>query len=84
MNVTTINQFENLKKEYPDALFLFKAGSCYECYEQDAEAAARLLDITLTKCFSMKYALFPCHALDTYLPKLIRGGFRVGIIENRS
>ena len=83
MNITTINQFENLKKQYPDALFLFKAGDCYECYEQDAKAASEILGITLTKCYSMAYALFPSQALDTYLPKLVRNGYRVGILENK-
>ena len=82
MNATSISQFESLKKQYPDALFLFKAGDCYECYAQDAEAASRILGITLTKCYSMAYALFPNNALDTFLPRLVRNGYRVGIVEH--
>jgi len=84
MNPTNFNRYESLKEQYSDALFLFRVGDFYECYEQDAVAAADILGITLTNWFNKQYAAFPFHALDTYLPKLVRNGYRIGIVEDKS
>ena len=84
-----MKQFLDLKSKHPDALFLFRTGDFYETYQQDAEKAAKILGITLTKSTkqkgsdgnAVKMAGFPYHALDTYLPKLIRAGERVAICD---
>jgi len=77
-----LKQFLDLKQKHPDALLLFRTGDFYETYKQDAEKASKILGITLTKSSKTKdeqgkplvMAGFPYHALDTYLPKLIRAG----------
>ena len=76
--------FKELKDMHPDALLLFRCGDFYETYEHDAEIAAEVLGITLTvrKDDHQKMAGFPNHALDTYLPKLIRAGHRVAICDS--
>lgn len=78
-------QFHDLKQKHPDAILLFRCGDFYETYEDDAEACANILGITLTKRSNVDYdsrmAGFPYHALDTYLPKLIRAGRRVAICD---
>lgn len=82
-------QFMDLKKKHPDALLLFRCGDFYETYDKDAENAAKVLGITLTKSTRttdkdgkpLAMAGFPYHALDTYLPKLIRAGHRVAICD---
>ena len=78
-----MKQFCELKAKHPDALILFRCGDFYETYEHDAEVCAKELGITLTKRSSddTKMAGFPYHALDTYLPKLIRAGHRVAICD---
>ena len=76
-----IKQYADLKAKHPDALLLFRCGDFYETYEDDAKAAADILGITLTKRDSIRMAGFPYHALDTYLPKLIRSGKRVAICD---
>ena len=70
-----------LKKKYPDRLVLFRFGDFYETYEDDAQLVSDCLGITLTKVHKtgLRMAGFPYHALDTYLPRLIRAGFRVAI-----
>lgn len=82
-NTTLISQYEELKRKHPDALLLFRCGDFYECYDEHAEKAAECLGITLTVRTSTgrKMAGFPYHALDTYLPKLIRAGHRVAICD---
>lgn len=62
---------------HPDTLLLFRCGDFYESYQEDAESASRILGITLTR----DKAGFPYHALDTYLPKLIRAGHRIAICD---
>lgn len=62
-------------------MLLFRCGDFYEMYEDDAQVAADLLGITLTRQGSMRMAGFPHHALDTYLPKLIRAGHRCAICD---
>lgn len=81
MTTTIFQQYKELKKKHPDALLLFRCGDFYETYCEDAENAAKTLGITLTKTNDLKMAGFPYHALDTYLPKLIRAGYRVAICD---
>lgn len=81
-----MKQFLSLKAKHPDALMLFRCGDFYETYSTDAVEAAAILGITLTKRANGKektieMAGFPHHALDTYLPKLIRAGKRVAICD---
>ncbi len=82
-----MKQFFELKAKHPDAVLLFRCGDFYETYSQDAVEAAEILGITLTKrnngnqSKSLEMAGFPHHALDTYLPKLIRAGRRVAICD---
>ena len=79
-NNTLISQYEELKRKHPDALLLFRCGDFYECYDEHAVKAAEVLGITLSVRNSTG-AGFPYHALDTYLPKLIRAGVRVAICD---
>ena len=72
-----MKQFLDLKAKHPDAVMLFRCGDFYETYSTDAIIAAEILGITLT----IEMAGFPHHALDTYLPKLIRAGKRVAICD---
>jgi hypothetical protein len=75
-----LKQFESLKAQHPDALLLFRVGNFYESYQADAIKASKHLGITLTKNKEgLEMAGFPHHALDIYLPKLIRAGERVAI-----
>ena len=76
-------QFEEFKKKHPDALLIFRCGDFYETYEDDAQIASEVLGITLTldSKNKRKMAGFPHHALDSYLPKLIRAGQRVAICD---
>jgi len=82
-----MQQFFDLKAKHPDALLLFRCGDFYETYCEDAVTAAQILGITLTKrnngagVKGDEMAGFPHHALDTYLPKLIRAGKRVAICD---
>lgn len=78
-----LKQFQELKAKHPEAVLLFRCGDFYESYMEDAEICAQVLGITLTKRSSDNIAMagFPYHALDTYLPKLIRAGKRVAICD---
>ena len=81
-----MKQFLDLKAKHPDAVMLFRCGDFYETYSTDAVVASEILGITLTKRANGKgktieMAGFPHHALDTYLPKLIRAGKRVAICD---
>ena len=78
-----LQQFDELKAKHPEALLLFRCGDFYESYREDAVALSEVLGITLTKRSSdnINMAGFPYHALDTYLPKLIRAGKRVAICD---
>ena len=82
-NNVHVSQYEELKRKHPDALLLFRCGDFYECYDEHAEKAAECLGITLTvrNSTGRKMAGFPYHALDTYLPNLIRAGHRVAICD---
>ena len=81
MDETIKKQFDELKAEKPDVLLLFRVGDFYETYEDDAVTASDVLGITLTKHGGMRMCGFPHHALDTYLPKLVRAGKRVAICD---
>ena len=80
-----MKQFYDLKAQHPDAVLLFRCGDFYETYCDDAVTASKVLGITLTRrnnkgsAAAIEMAGFPHHALDTYLPKLIRAGKRVAI-----
>ena len=81
-----MKQFFELKAKHPDAIMLFRCGDFYETYSEDAIVASEILGITLTKrangqAKSVEMAGFPFHALDTYLPKLVRAGKRVAICD---
>ena len=81
-----MKQFRDIKAQYPDAMLLFRCGDFYETYCEDAVRAAKILNITLTHrsngaSDATEMAGFPFHALDTYLPKLVRAGLRVAICD---
>ena len=79
-------QYNRIKKQYPDTILLFRVGDFFETFDEDAKTASKVLGITLTKRANGKaenvpLAGFPHHAIDTYLPKLVRAGYRVAICE---
>jgi DNA mismatch repair protein MutS len=81
-----MDQYYRIKGKHPDAILLFRVGDFYETFESDAVAVSKILGITLTKrangsASKIELAGFPYHALDTYLPKLVRAGQRVAICE---
>lgn len=81
-----MRQYFEMKKKHPDAILLFRVGDFYELFGEDAQDASKILGITLTsrangKADRIYLAGFPHHALDTYLPKLVRAGRRVAICE---
>ena len=81
-----MRQYVEMKSKHPDAILLFRVGDFYETFSDDAIAASEILGITLTKrangsAQSVELAGFPHHALDTYLPRLVRAGKRVAICE---
>ena len=86
MNTPMMKQFVEMKSKHPDAILLFRVGDFYETYLQDAITASEILGITLTRrsngaAAATEMAGFPHHALDTYLPKLVRAGKRVAICD---
>ncbi len=79
-----MKQFKQLKEKNPNAILLFRCGDFYECYREDAKAVSEVCGTTLTfRDFGehVDFTMFPHHALDTYLPKLIRAGKRVAICD---
>ena len=81
-----VEKFNELKAKHSDAVILFRVGDFYETYCEDAKRLSEVLGVTLTRQAKTKMDLagFPCHALDTYLPKLIRAGLRVAICDDIS
>ena len=81
-----VKMFNELKAKHPDAVILFRVGDFYESYFEDAKKLSEVLGLTLTRQAKTKMDLtgFPYHALDTYLPKLIRAGLRVAICDDIS
>lgn len=85
-NTPLMQQYQEMKKKHPDAVLLFRVGDFYEIFGKDAVTASEILGITLTRRQTgidsrIELAGFPHHALDTYLPKLVRAGERVAICE---
>lgn len=82
MSKSLMEQFQDIKKQYPDAILIFRCGDFYEIYHEDADKASKVLNITLTnRGDGVHLCGFPFHALDRYLPKLVRAGFRVAICD---
>jgi len=86
MSTPLMRQYQQVKAKHPDTILLFRMGDFYETFEEDAKIAARVLGITLTKrgngaAGEVPLAGFPHHALDAYLPKLLKAGHRVAICE---
>ena len=81
-----MKQYNDIKAKYPDAILLFRVGDFYETFGEDAVKASKILGITLTKRANgqatfIELAGFPHHSVDTYLPKLVRAGYRVAICD---
>ena len=81
-----MTQFHKVKNEHPDTILLFRVGDFFETFEDDAVTASKVLGITLTKrangkASSVPLAGFPHHSIDTYLPKLVKAGYRVAVCE---
>ena len=79
-------QYFKIKEANPDTILLFRVGDFFETFEEDAKTASKVLGITLTKrangaAGDVPLAGFPHHAIDTYLPKLVRAGYRVAVCE---
>lgn len=87
MSVTPLMaQYSRIKENYPDTILLFRMGDFFETFEEDAKIASKVLGITLTKrangaAEDVPLAGFPHHAIDSYLPKLVRAGYRVAVCE---
>ncbi|MBI1939055.1 MAG: DNA mismatch repair protein MutS [Ignavibacteriales bacterium] len=87
MSVTPLMaQYSRIKENYPDTILLFRMGDFFETFEEDAKIASKVLGITLTKrangaAGDVPLAGFPHHAIDNYLPKLVRAGYRVAVCE---
>lgn len=83
---TAPRQYQEMKKKHPDAVLLFRVGDFYECFADDAKDVSNYLGLTLTRRANGNneftyLAGFPHHALDVYLPKIVRKGRRVAICE---
>ena len=81
-----MKQYNSIKHKHPDAILLFRVGDFYETFGEDAIRSSRILGITLTRRANgaasyVELAGFPHHAIDTYLPRLVRAGQRVAICE---
>jgi DNA mismatch repair protein MutS len=86
MSTPLMKQYSQVKARYPDTILLFRMGDFYETFEEDAKVTARVLGITLTKrgngaAGEIPLAGFPHHALDAYLPRLLKAGLRVAVCE---
>ncbi len=86
-NLTPLmRQYRQVKEKYPDTIMLFRVGDFYETFEEDAKITSSVLGITLTKrsngaASEVPLAGFPHHAIDTYLPKLVKAGYRVAVCD---
>ncbi|MCX7983952.1 MAG: DNA mismatch repair protein MutS [Bacteroidetes bacterium] len=86
MSTPLMRQYQQVKSKYPDTILLFRMGDFFETFEEDAKITSKVLGIVLTKrgngaAGDVPLAGFPYHALDAYLPKLLRAGYRVAICE---
>lgn len=78
----TLTYFKQLKQQHPDSVILFRIGGFYQTFEEDAQKVANDLGIIVTKRNDgVRMTGFPNHALDTYLPRLVRKGHRVAIVD---
>ncbi|MGE5351093.1 MAG: DNA mismatch repair protein MutS [Acidobacteriota bacterium] len=86
MSTPLMSQYHKIKESHPDTILLFRVGDFFETFEEDAKIASKVLGITLTRRSNgssgdTPLAGFPFHALDAYLPKLVRSGYRVAVCE---
>jgi DNA mismatch repair protein MutS len=86
MSTPLMRQYQKIKAKYPETILLFRMGDFFETFEEDAKITSRVLGITLTKrgdgaAAEVPLAGFPHHALDTYLPRLLKAGYRVAVCE---
>src|SRR5512140_956361 len=86
MSTPLMKQYAQVKAKYPDTILLFRMGDFFETFEDDAKVTAKVLGITLTRrgngaAGEIPLAGFPHHALETYLPKLLKAGLRVAVCE---
>jgi DNA mismatch repair protein MutS len=86
MSTPLMKQYSQIKAQYPDTVLLFRMGDFFETFEQDAQITSRVLGITLTRrgngaAGEVPLAGFPHHALDAYLPRLLKAGYRVAVCE---
>ncbi len=86
MQTPLMTQYSKIKADHPDTILLFRMGDFFETFDEDAKIASKVLGITLTKrangaAGDVPLAGFPHHAIDTYLPKLVRAGYRVAVCE---
>ncbi len=86
MQTPLMTQYSKIKASHPDTILLFRMGDFFETFDEDAKIASKVLGITLTKrangaAEDVPLAGFPHHAIDTYLPKLVRAGYRVAVCE---
>jgi DNA mismatch repair protein MutS len=86
MSTPLMAQYHKVKESHPDTILLFRVGDFFETFEEDAKIASKVLGITLTRRANgssgdVPLAGFPFHAIDTYLPKLVRSGYRVAVCE---
>jgi DNA mismatch repair protein MutS len=86
MNTPLMRQYSGMKAKYPDTILLFRLGDFYETFEEDARITSKVLGITLTRrnngaAGEIPLAGFPYHALESYLPKLLKAGYRVAVCE---
>lgn len=86
MSTPLMAQYHKIKESHPDTVLLFRVGDFFETFEDDAKTASKVLGITLTRrangaAGEVPLAGFPFHAIDTYLPKLVRAGYRVAVCE---
>jgi DNA mismatch repair protein MutS len=86
MSTPLMAQYHKIKESNPDTILLFRVGDFFETFEEDAKTASKVLGITLTRRSNgssgdTPLAGFPFHAIDTYLPKLVRAGYRVAVCE---
>src|SRR3989337_4371404 len=86
MSTPLMRQYQQVKAKYPDTILLFRMGDFFETFEDDAKITSKVLGITLTRrgngaAGEVPLAGFPHHALESYLPKLLKAGYRVAVCE---
>src|SRR5512136_2856130 len=86
MSTPLMRQYQQVKAKYPDTVLLFRMGDFFETFEEDAKITAKVLGIVLTRrgngaAGEVPLAGFPHHALDAYLPRLLKAGYRVAVCE---